>query len=239
MSRIDVGFIGLGHMGKPLAKNLIGAAFDTWMYDVYEPALAELVALGARASTPAEIARNCSLIGICVRDDKDVDALLYGEQGMLANAQADAVIAIHSTVTRNALMRWARDAGARGVHLIDAPVTRGNGELGDEVTANVRTIRRLPLRLEGAPERLVVRGEIFMPRPVFDQLNRERLERGEPLYANPRNTTAGTVRQLDSREVARRRLDVPIAADESIRAIWCCAPRPATSSIWVWWPGWE
>ncbi len=90
-------------------------------------------------------------------------------------------------------------------------VTRGNGQIGDDVTANVRTIRTLPLRLAGkVPERLVLRGEIYMPRDTFDALNREREEAGEALYANPRNTTAGTVRLLDSREVARRGLEVAV-----------------------------
>lgn len=89
-------------------------------------------------------------------------------------------------------------------------VTRGNGTLGDDVTANVRTIRSLPLRLADAPSELMLRGEIYMPRGVFDQLNREREEQGEPLYANPRNTTAGTVRLLDSREVARRKLKIAV-----------------------------
>ena len=89
-------------------------------------------------------------------------------------------------------------------------VTRGNGELGDDVTTNVRTLRRLPLRLPQGPERLLLRGEIYMPRSIFQEINRQREEQGEALYANPRNTTAGTIRLLDSREVARRRLDVAI-----------------------------
>ncbi|MEM6793257.1 MAG: NAD-dependent DNA ligase LigA [Acidobacteriota bacterium] len=90
-------------------------------------------------------------------------------------------------------------------------LTRGNGELGDDVTANVRTIRQLPLRLpDSAPSELLVRGEIFMPRAVFQRINSEREARGEALYANPRNTTAGTVRLLDSREVARRQLAVTV-----------------------------
>lgn len=91
-------------------------------------------------------------------------------------------------------------------------VTRGNGEVGDDVTRNVRTIRKLPLRLGGddPPARLLVRGEIYMPKDVFDRINTEREERGEPLYANPRNTTAGTVRLQDSKEVARRGLEVAI-----------------------------
>ena len=92
-------------------------------------------------------------------------------------------------------------------------VTRGNGEVGDDVTTNVRTVKNLPLRLpddDGVPERLLVRGEIYMPRSAFDRLNAERAERDEELYANPRNTTAGTVRLLDSREVARRGLRVAV-----------------------------
>ena len=90
-------------------------------------------------------------------------------------------------------------------------VTRGNGTVGDDVTPNVRTLRTLPLRLSGSPPaRLIVRGEIYMPRDVFDELNRQREAAGEALYANPRNTTAGTIRLLDSREVARRGLKIAI-----------------------------
>ncbi len=87
--------------------------------------------------------------------------------------------------------------------------TRGNGRVGDLVTVNARTIRSLPLRLpEGAPARLLVRAETYMRRSVFASLNEERGASGQELYANPRNTTAGTVRLLDSRDVARRRLDL-------------------------------
>jgi DNA ligase (NAD+) len=86
--------------------------------------------------------------------------------------------------------------------------TRGNGTIGDDVTANLRTIRSLPLRLRGAgaPARLQVRGEVYLPRSVFARLNRERELAGEPLFANPRNATAGAIRLLDSRQVAARRL---------------------------------
>ncbi len=94
--------------------------------------------------------------------------------------------------------------------VLDQAVTCGNGTIGDDVTANVRTIRSLPLRLKDAPPELLLRGEIYMPRGVFEQLNRDREEQGEALYANPRNTTAGTIRLLDSREVARRRLKIAV-----------------------------
>ena len=87
--------------------------------------------------------------------------------------------------------------------------TRGNGRVGDLVTVNARTIRTLPLRLPaGAPARLRVRAETYMRQSVFAALNEERGAAGRELYANPRNTTAGTVRLLDSRDVARRRLDL-------------------------------
>ncbi len=87
--------------------------------------------------------------------------------------------------------------------------TRGNGIIGEEITANVKTIRSIPLRLTGAaiPDRLEVRGEAFMSLDIFALLNQERSQTGEPPFANPRNAAAGTLRQLDSRIVAARRLD--------------------------------
>jgi DNA ligase (NAD+) len=88
-------------------------------------------------------------------------------------------------------------------------ITRGDGVKGDEVTANVRTIRSLPLRVraENVPPRFEVRGEIYLSRKNFERLNEEREAAGEELYANARNTAAGTLKLQDSAEVARRRLD--------------------------------
>ncbi|WP_457627741.1 NAD-dependent DNA ligase LigA [Oceanithermus sp.] len=84
--------------------------------------------------------------------------------------------------------------------------TRGNGRVGEEVTQNLLTVRGVPEQLEGAPARLEVRGEVFMPREVFLELNREREEAGEPPFKNPRNAAAGAVRQKDPRVTAERRL---------------------------------
>ncbi len=85
--------------------------------------------------------------------------------------------------------------------------TRGNGQVGDDVTANLRTIRSLPLRLRGRPPgRLLVRGEVYLPKTSFRRLNRDREAAGLPLFVNPRNAAAGAIRLLDSREVAARRL---------------------------------
>ncbi|HEX7332657.1 MAG TPA: NAD-dependent DNA ligase LigA [Pyrinomonadaceae bacterium] len=91
-------------------------------------------------------------------------------------------------------------------------VTRGDGRIGEDVTQNARTIRSVPLRLKsqakGIEGVLEVRGEVFLPRDVFERTNAEREEQGEPRYANPRNAAAGAIRQLDSRLVARRKLDM-------------------------------
>jgi DNA ligase (NAD+) len=85
--------------------------------------------------------------------------------------------------------------------------TRGDGERGEDVTANVRTIRALPLTLTGGPRgRIEIRGEVFLPRDSFERINQEQERAGEPLYANARNTAAGTMRNLDPSLVARRRL---------------------------------
>jgi DNA ligase (NAD+) len=91
---------------------------------------------------------------------------------------------------------------------LEAAVTRGNGVEGDNITENIRTIGSVPLKLHGAPETLVVRGEVYMPRDGFQEINKERVERGEDPFANPRNAAAGTVRQLDPSVVANRPLDV-------------------------------
>ena len=88
-------------------------------------------------------------------------------------------------------------------------VTRGDGEKGDDVTANVRTIRTIPLELtgKGYPHEFEIRGEVLMPWNVFEQLNKEREREGEALFANPRNAASGTLKLMDSTVVAKRRLD--------------------------------
>ncbi|MDE6081093.1 MAG: NAD-dependent DNA ligase LigA, partial [Muribaculaceae bacterium] len=88
-------------------------------------------------------------------------------------------------------------------------VTRGDGEKGDDVTENVKTIRTIPLQLqgEGYPEMFEIRGEIVLPWEAFDRLNREREINGEPLFANPRNAASGTIKMLNPAEVAHRGLD--------------------------------
>ena len=86
--------------------------------------------------------------------------------------------------------------------------TRGDGQVGEDVTENLRTVRSIPLKIPDAPPRLIVRGEVFMPKKVFHSLNEERERRGEALFANPRNAAAGSLRQLDPKIAASRRLDI-------------------------------
>lgn len=88
--------------------------------------------------------------------------------------------------------------------------TRGDGRIGEDVTENLKTIRSIPMQLADAPHRLIVRGEVFMPRAVFETLNAEREEKGQALFANPRNAAAGSLRQLDPSIAAARRLDILI-----------------------------
>ena len=88
--------------------------------------------------------------------------------------------------------------------------TRGDGQVGEDVTENIRTIRSVPMKLENAPNLLIVRGEVYMPRKTFERLNEERELRGESLFANPRNAAAGSMRQLDPKIAAARGLDMVV-----------------------------
>jgi DNA ligase (NAD+) len=87
-------------------------------------------------------------------------------------------------------------------------ITRGDGVQGDDVTTNAKTIKSIPLNLKGKyPDKFEIRGEVFMPRPVFDALNKEREEIGDALMANPRNAASGSMKMQDSAQVAKRKLD--------------------------------
>ena len=88
--------------------------------------------------------------------------------------------------------------------------TRGDGVVGEDVTENLKTIPSIPMAIPNAPARLIVRGEVFMPKESFRKLNEEQEADGKPLFANPRNAAAGSLRQLDPKIAAKRRLDILI-----------------------------
>ena len=105
------------------------------------------------------------------------------------------------------------DGVAIGITYVDGrlsrAVTRGDGTQGDDITTNVKTIKSIPLKLMGNdyPKEFEIRGELFLPKNVFEELNKEREEIGEQLYANARNTASGTIKMQDSAVVAQRKLD--------------------------------
>ena len=88
--------------------------------------------------------------------------------------------------------------------------TRGDGLVGEDVTENLKTVKSIPLSIADVPGTLIVRGEVYMPKKVFHALNEEREKRGEALFANPRNAAAGSLRQLDPKIAAQRRLDIAV-----------------------------
>ena len=88
--------------------------------------------------------------------------------------------------------------------------TRGDGLVGEDVTENLKTVKSIPLSIHDVPGTLIVRGEVYMPKKVFHALNEEREKRGEALFANPRNAAAGSLRQLDPKIAAQRRLDIAV-----------------------------
>ncbi len=91
--------------------------------------------------------------------------------------------------------------------ILTVGATRGDGLVGEDVSANIKTIRSIPLELT-EPRDITVRGEVYMPRKSFERLNKEKEEKGEALWANPRNAAAGSLRCLDSKETAKRGLDI-------------------------------
>jgi DNA ligase (NAD+) len=100
-------------------------------------------------------------------------------------------------------------------------LTRGDGQRGDDITANLRTIKMLPLEIKSDADVLEVRGEVYYPRAAFDKLNRQREAAGEALFANPRNAAAGTLKQLDSRLVAKRPLAIVLYGPGELQGIAC------------------
>lgn len=123
---LRAGFVGLGNIGRPMAKRLVGAGLETTVFDVVAAGVDALAAAGARAaSSPREVGARADVVGVCVRDDADVRAVLLGPDGVLAGARAGTVIALHSTILPRTAREMGEAAALTGVGVVDACVTGG------------------------------------------------------------------------------------------------------------------
>jgi 3-hydroxyisobutyrate dehydrogenase len=123
---IRAGFIGLGNIGQPMAARIVASGIATTVFDRRPEPCRALAAMGAGvAPSAAALAANVDVVGVCVRDDAEVDELLLGAGGVLAGAAAGVVVAIHSTVTPATVRALGEAAAPRGIALLDAPITGG------------------------------------------------------------------------------------------------------------------
>ncbi len=123
---VRAGFVGLGAIGRPMARRLRAGELPTTVYDLAPAAVDELVACGASAAaSPRLVAAASDVVGVCVRDDAEVHAVVRGDQGLLAGAAPGTVIAIHSTVLPRTVRELGAEAAARGVGVVDACITGG------------------------------------------------------------------------------------------------------------------
>lgn len=123
---MTAGFIGLGRMGKPMARNALQGGFDIVVFDPRSEPVDELVALGGIATgSPKDVAAKADVIGIVVRSDETVAEVITGPDGILLGARPGSVIAIHTTVQPRTVLRMAEIAKEQGVEVIDAPISGG------------------------------------------------------------------------------------------------------------------
>src|SRR5271170_5912612 len=116
---MSVGFIGLGNIGKPMAMHWARGKEPLLVFDVMPQATVDLAAAGAKvAASVAELAMHAHIIGICVRDDKEVEQLLSGPGGILANARPNTIVAIHSTVKQESILEWHERGKTKSLHVI-------------------------------------------------------------------------------------------------------------------------
>ncbi len=121
---LRAGFVGLGNIGQPMAEKLVAGGLNTTVFDVAEAPLQALLEAGAKgAGSCRELASDCDVIGVCVRDDADVRAVALGEGGLLEGAKPGTVIAIHSTILPRTVEEVGRAAAEHGVGVVDACVT--------------------------------------------------------------------------------------------------------------------
>ena len=150
----SVGFAGLGSIGLPMARHLLGKGWDVLVYDIRDEPCAELGAQGAEtAASPAAMANRCEHIGVCVRDDDDVEAFLEGDEGLFAGARPDGspipslILSLHSTISPATIHSAAERAAKLGIQVLDAPISGGvagatNGTLTTMVGGDTEVVER-------------------------------------------------------------------------------------------------
>lgn len=163
---VRVGFVGLGDIGRPMAGRIVRAGFATTVFDQRAEPCRALAELGAAvAESCAALAASADVIGVCVRDDADVEAVLRGRDGLLAGARPGTVVAVHSTVTPDTIRGLGAAAAAQGVALVDAPMTGGsggaeNGTLTYMVGGDAAALERIRPVLTASAARIVHAGPL-------------------------------------------------------------------------------
>lgn len=125
-----VGFIGLGSMGGDQARCLIAKEFDVTVFDVFPQAMKAFEGVARLASSVPDVAAHADVVGVCVRDDQQVNDILDGDVGLIENLRPGAIILVHSTVNPETILALAEKANARGIELLDAAVSRTGGGAG-------------------------------------------------------------------------------------------------------------
>jgi 3-hydroxyisobutyrate dehydrogenase-like beta-hydroxyacid dehydrogenase len=121
-----VGFVGLGRMGKPIAAQILAAGFDLMVFDLRDEPMGEIARLGAkRASRLRDLREHSEIVGVAVIDDAQVEGVLMSDSGLLQSGRRDSIIMIHSTITPNTVRKLAQAGHAKGVTVVDAPVSGG------------------------------------------------------------------------------------------------------------------
>lgn len=121
---MKVGFVGLGYMGGPQARLIARAGFELSVFDVWPAALEKFRGIARSSSSAAEAAAGAEMVGICVRDDRQVEEALFGESGVVEGLAPGSLVLIHSTIRIDTLRSLEARLGARGIALVDAPVSR-------------------------------------------------------------------------------------------------------------------
>jgi 3-hydroxyisobutyrate dehydrogenase-like beta-hydroxyacid dehydrogenase len=121
-----VGFVGLGRMGKPIAAQILAAGFDLMVFDVRDEPVGELARVGAKsARSLRELSEHSEIVAVAVVDDSQVEEVLMSDLGLLQSGRRDSIIMIHSTITPNTVRKLAQAGQAKGVTVVDAPVSGG------------------------------------------------------------------------------------------------------------------